>query len=86
MDRTCMVFCAAALGGCLALAAVAFPFAAMPREQLDASRKAMSAEQFADVDLGDFGQVSVLELIDHYIENPPAEPASQAGQVRFQGC
>lgn len=86
MDRASIIFCGASLGGCLLVAALGFQFAALPKAELEASRKAMSAEQFTDVDLGDFGLVSVLELISHYIENPPDEPAGGAKKVRFQGC
>ena len=86
MDKASMIFCGASLGVCLLISALGFQFAALPKVQLEASRKAKSAEQFGDVDLGDFGQVSVLELISHYTENPPEEPEGGAKKVRFQGC
>jgi hypothetical protein len=40
------------------------------------------------VDLGDFGTVSVLELVSYYMENPPAleTPGTRKKKVRFQGC
>ena len=86
MDKASIIFCGAALAGSLLIAAAAFPFAALPVAQFDASRTAKSAEAFADVDLGDFGQGSVLDLVSHYVENPPEVPAGGAEKVRFQGC
>ena len=40
------------------------------------------------VDLGDFGTVSVLDLVSYYMENPPAPetPGTKKKKVRFQGC
>lgn len=89
MDRASLIFCVLSLAGSLALAAIFYPAAAIDTETLAAWRTPASAEQVPDVDLGDFGTVSVLELVDYYMENPPAAPA--AGQapereVRFQGC
>ena len=88
MDRASLIFCAASFAGCLLIAAAAFPFAAITRAEIEASRTAASAEQFEDVDLGEFGTVSVLDLANHYMENPPEEPAAGASEkkVRFQGC
>lgn len=89
MDKTSLVFCAGSLGICLLIAALAFPFAAKSKSDLAASRAVTSAEQFEDVDLGDFGMVSVLDLVTHYMENPPELPAAGAApekKVRFQGC
>lgn len=88
MDRASLVFCAASLGVCLLIAAVAFPYAAKSRAELDAATVATSAEQFGDLDLGAFGTVSVLDLVTHYMENPPAAPlaGAPAEKIRFQGC
>ena len=86
MDRASIIFCGAALAGCLLLAAAIFPFTAMSKQQLEATRTAQSAEQFEDVDLGDFGMVPVLDMVFHYIENPPEQTAGEAKKVRFQGC
>ena len=40
------------------------------------------------VDLGDFGIVSVLDLVGYYMENPPTPeaPGTKKKKVRFQGC
>lgn len=89
MDKASLAFCAGSLGVTLLVAALAFPFAAKSKSDLAASRTVTSAEQFEDVDLGDFGIVSVLDLVTHYMENPPEPPAAGAApekKVRFQGC
>lgn len=89
MDKASLFFCAGSLGVCLLIAALAFPFAAKSKTELAASRTVTSAEQFEDVDLGDFGMVSVLDLVTHYVENPPELPAAGTApekKVRFQGC
>ncbi len=89
MDKASLFFCAGSLGICLLIAALAFPLAAKSKTELAASRSVTSAEQFEDVDLGDFGMVSVLDLVTHYMENPPEVPAAGAApekKVRFQGC
>lgn len=87
MDRASLIFCGAAVAVCLLIAAALFPFAAMSKADLAASRLAASAETFGDVDLGEFGQVSVLDLVTHYVDNPPEDPsAGKVKQVRFQGC
>ncbi|MGI9381656.1 MAG: hypothetical protein ACR2PO_00755 [Methyloligellaceae bacterium] len=89
MDRASLIFCVASLGTCLVVSAAAFPYAAKSRAEIDAARTVTSAEQFEDVDLGAFGTVSVLDLVTHYMENPPEPPAAGAApakKVRFQGC
>jgi hypothetical protein len=89
MDRSSLVFCVLALVGTLALSALLYPFTTVSPETLTAWRTPAEAETLPDVDLGDFGTVSVLELIEYYIENPPPPPAAGAQperQVRFQGC
>ena len=46
-------------------------------------------EELPDINLGDFGNVSVGELIDYYIENPPAhsfEDNALTREIRFKGC
>jgi triphosphoribosyl-dephospho-CoA synthetase len=86
MDKQCFVFCTTSVGICLLIAVLAFPYAAISSKKLENSRNAMSAEQFEDVDLGDFGTVSVLDMVSHYIDNPPAAPVGEIPKVRLQGC
>lgn len=88
MDRASILFCAASLVVSILIAVVAFPFATVTRAELDASQTATPAEQMGELDLGEFGRVMILDLVDYYIENPPAATAGEvpARQVRFQGC
>ncbi|HEB96117.1 MAG TPA: hypothetical protein ENI96_06780 [Sedimenticola thiotaurini] len=88
MDRSSLLFCAAAIGLSLAIAVLAWPYAAIPQQRLELSRQVMPAEDLGEVDLGEFGRVPVLELVEYYLENPPAPVAAGAPvrKVRFQGC
>ena len=89
MDRlVSLVFCVSALAVCLGVAWLAFPHAAVSREEIAAVRDGREAYDFEDVDLGDFGMVPVLDLVDYYITNPPPEitTSEAAAPVRFQGC
>lgn len=88
MNRTNLIFCAASLVFSLLVAMVAFPVASLTASQLEASRTITPAEEMGEVDLGEFGRVMVLELVDYYLENPPVTAAGEAllRKVRFQGC
>ena len=87
MDRLSLIFCAAALALCLLAAVAVFPFAALSKAELEQSRAVVSAEALPDVDLGEFGEVSVLDLVTYYMESPPEVPlAGKPAAVRFQGC
>jgi len=88
MSQTNLVFCAASLVLSLLVAVVAFPFASLTASQLEASRTVTSAEEMGEIDLDEFGKVMVLDLVDYYLENPPAAAAGEAPvrAVRFQGC
>jgi hypothetical protein len=48
----------------------------------------MDAEKMQDIDLGDFGKVTVLEMLNYYLENPPAKITveSELKETHFQGC
>lgn len=89
MNRSSYVFCAVSLLLSLLLAAALFPFTTLTDQQLQASATVTDADQMGELDLGDFGQVSVQEIVDYYVENPPVQAegeAPPARQVRFQGC
>ncbi len=88
MDRASLIFCFGSLLVCLGLAAVAFPVASISRETIEAAQVPKDAENMPDMDLGDFGIVSVLELVDYYLENPPEEqdPETEQRETHFQGC
>ncbi|MCB1759621.1 MAG: hypothetical protein KDI68_07535 [Gammaproteobacteria bacterium] len=89
MDRASLLFCALSLAVSLLIAVICLPLASLSTAELQASQALTPAEEMGELDLGDFGSVSVLELVDYYLENPPAPPAAGAAAVRavrFQGC
>ena len=86
MDRNSTIFCALSLIVSLGVAALAYPVAAVSPEQAASLKTPVSAEEMGDMDLGDFGTVSVLELVEYYVENPPAPVTGGGHKKRFQGC
>jgi len=82
------LFCIASLIGLYFIASVLFPLAAKPESDIKFASTPQSAELFDDVDLGDFGLVPVLDLVQYYIENPPVNDAASGTEkkTRFQGC
>jgi hypothetical protein len=85
-----LLFCLAALLTSLAIAAIAFPFAAMAPEELAAAENPVPADEMPPVDLGEFGVVPVSDLVAYYIENPPVEDTGTAALPdrtrHFGGC
>ncbi len=88
MDRASVIFCGGALAACFGLAAVAYPFAALSNAKVVESSSVVQAEQLGSMNLGDFGEVPVADLVDYYIQNPPAPVLAGAApkKVRFEGC
>jgi len=92
VNRESLIFCVAALVVALAVCAVGFRLAALPRDVVDAAKRPAAPETLPDVDLGGgFGRVSVIDLIGYYIENPPAKANAAGGDAvpaarRFGGC
>lgn len=89
MDHASLIFCVMSLVASLVISAIAYPFAALSPDAMTAWRTPAEAESMEALDLGDFGVVSPTELVDYYMENPPAPPAAGAvseREVRFQGC
>ena len=81
-----LLFCVACLSMVVIVAKLAYPLAARSAQEVEYSVTPMGAEMFDDVDLGDFGMVPVLDMMQHYIDNPPAASATGDSQIRFQGC
>jgi len=82
-----IVFCIFSLAAVLALSWFAFPHAAMSKDQLAQLQEPQDPELFEDVELEDFGAVPVMDMMLHYIDNPPVAPEGGApAKVRFQGC
>jgi hypothetical protein len=88
MNRSSLIFCVAAVLGSIVVSAAAFPLAALSTAELALSKTPVEADELGAVDLGDFGTVSVLDLVSYYMENPPAPetPGTKKKKVRFQGC
>lgn len=70
-QRASLIFCFGALGISLLIAVAAFPYAAMSKAQIAAANSVVSAEQLGVMDLGEFGQMPVSDLVSYYIDNPP---------------
>ena len=92
MNRESFVFCTAALAVALAVSALGFRWAALPRDVVEATKRPAPAESMPDVDLGGgFGKVSVIDLVGYWLENPPAPANASSGASvpavrRFGGC
>ena len=89
MDRISIIFCTLSLVITLGIAAFIYPYAVLPKEKLVTNSESVEAEEIPDIDLGDFGIISVTEMLDYYIENPPV--ISDTGEkkvrkIRIQGC
>lgn len=88
MDRASMIFCTASLVVSLGVAAALVPMASISTERLERSRVPSAAYEMDDVDLGEFGRVPVQDLVDYYMDNPPAPAGGEvaSSKARFQGC
>jgi len=89
MNRASLIFCSLSLLVTVGLAQVFYSTAAISSEALLQWKTAAEPDAVPDIDLGEFGTVSVDELIGYYLENPPAPVSPGAGparEVRFQGC
>jgi hypothetical protein len=88
MAKSSIIFCIGSVLFCLGLAIITLPAASVSREILVAADTPMDAEKMQDLDLGDFGKTSVREMLDYYLENPPAKTTveSKLKETRFQGC
>lgn len=81
-----LIFCAVSFALVIGLMWILFPHMARSTQEVQASNTAMGAELFDDVDLADFGQVPVLDMMQFYIESPPVDSGKASTKVRFQGC
>ena len=81
-----LLFCVASLAAVAGVTWLAYPYAARSSQDVADSVTPQGAEMFEDVDLGDFGLISVLDMMQHYIDSPPLEADGGETQVRFQGC
>lgn len=81
-----LIFCVASLAAVAGISWLAYPYAARSSQAVQQSATPQGAEMFEDVDLGDFGMTPVLDMMQHYIDNPPLETDSGDKKIRFQGC
>ncbi len=89
MNRTGIIFCTMSMVVVVFLAWALYPLAAMTPKKLAEWTVPVKPSAIPDVNMGEFGKVSVNDLVSYYIENPPAPPASGAAPVRrvhLQGC
>lgn len=90
IDTASLIFCLGALLVSLAVAWLAYPYAALPVDVARAATDGVPAEELGMVELGDgFGSVHAVELLGYYLENPPAPEgaaAAPAPERRFGGC
>ena len=88
MDRSSIIFCVGSLLVCLGIAIFNFPEASVSRETPTNANTPMDAEKMKDIDLGEFGKVTVLKMLDYYLENPPANTSVEfeLKETHFQGC
>ena len=81
-----LIFCALSLAVVIGAMWLLFPYTARSSQQVQHSNTPLGAEMFEDVDLGDFGTVPVLDMMQHYIDSPPIDTGEPETKVRFQGC
>lgn len=84
-----IAFCMFSLGGVIAICAMLLPFTTLSADELRQSTEAAEMETYDTFDLGeDFGELTIFDLIGHYLDNPPAK-SSEAVAVKkkhFGGC
>lgn len=81
-----VVFCLASLALVTGACWLMFPYAARSAQEVQYADTPQGAEMFDDVDLGDFGEIPVLDMMQHYIDSPPLVVDGGEKKVRFQGC
>jgi len=89
LNRTGVIFCSVSLVLTVAVCAVGFSLAALPRATVEAAKKPAPPEALPELDLPGFGKVTVIDLMGYYIDNPPAPVAAggaPAATKRFGGC
>ena len=89
LNRTGVIFCSVSLVLTVAVCAVGFSLAALPRATIAASKRPAPPETLPEIDLPGFGKVTVIDLMGYYIDNPPAPAATGAAPAaakRFGGC
>ena len=89
MDRPSLIFCTLSLLVSLGLSWGFYSPSAIAPETLAKWTVPVAPEAVPDINVGEFGVVSVGELVGYYIEHTPAPllPGMvPPREVRFQGC
>ena len=89
MDRASLTFCILSLIITIGLISYFYPKAIVSSDKLTGWTEPVQADEIPDIDIEDFGKISIGELIDYYIENPPilsTHGELPAREVRFRGC
>ena len=79
MDKTSLIFCGGSLGICIAIAAIAFPFAALSKAEATAAGAVIDAEELGTMNLGDFGDVAVVRGFGCPLRHAPRTKRLQRG-------
>ena len=89
MDRASLIFCTLSLIITVSLISYFYPKAIVSSKKLTSWTEPVQANEIPDINIKDFGKISIGELIDYYIENPPILSTHgdlPARDVRFRGC
>jgi len=81
---TSLLFCVLSLAVVAGVSWLAFPYAARSSQEVQDSQTPLGAEMFDDVEVGEFGTIPVLDMMQHYMDDPPVDSGEK--KVRFQGC
>lgn len=81
-----LLFCIASLALVTGAMWLLFPYTARSAQEVEESNTPVGAEMFDDVELGEFGQIPVLDMMQHFIDSPPIDTGEAKQKVRFQGC
>jgi len=82
-------FCIFALAGTVGVCAALFPHASLSPAEAEAARTPMPMEEFDLIDLGgDYGPLTVFELVGYYLDNPPPPETvtTVSRKKHFGGC
>nr|MBC8212214.1 hypothetical protein [Gammaproteobacteria bacterium] len=75
---------------CLVISVVLFPYVSLPADTLKAAQQGKPIHEFEAVNIGpDFGAVSVADMMEYYMLNPPQKQDNASAAVpkqHFGGC
>ena len=86
-----LIFCSSALTISLIVLLLIFPFAKLSPEEIKHMNTPQNIENFdLNINMGDdYGFLPVVELMDHYMENPPTTNNNTLLKIperQFGGC